>query len=78
METVPPDQAHYCTEVITGTTFCPGHGTTCRRDECQHRFGTETSYLHLYTEAKPTAAEVTTHVPDGWYKIETRTRRTGH
>jgi hypothetical protein len=75
---VAPRDAHFCTEVIIGTTFCPDHGTRCRRDECARRHGTDTDYFHLYTLRRPTAAEVTGYLREGWYKIEAHTRQTGH
>jgi hypothetical protein len=78
MEEVAPSQAHFCTEVIIGTTFCADHGTKCRREDCARKYGTDISYLHLYTDARPRAAQVSEHVPDGWYKIQTSIRPTGH
>lgn len=78
MNIVEPREAHYCTEVIIGTTFCPEHSTKCRKDECQRRYGTDTDYMHLYTDVRPTGAEVSEHLPEGWYKIEVHSRATGH
>lgn len=72
---VPPSQASFCTEVITGTTFCPLHGTRCRREECQRKYGTDTDYFHLYTADRPLRREIGAGRP-GWYKISSTTRLT--
>lgn len=75
---VNPDKARYYAEVIIGKTFCTDHGTTCKRDECMRKYGTETDYAYDYFDDKPTSAEVTAWlVPNSWYVVERKIRKCG-
>lgn len=72
-ETSPSNATHHA-NVVIGQTYCPDHGTKCRRDDCMHRFGTQTSYFDTYFDSKPSTADL--GVPDGWYVLERSVRQT--
>ena len=70
--TVDPSKGNYYAELIIGVTFCPDHGTKCRRINDMRSYGTNTDYAYAYFDDKPSAEDLDAMVPDGWYRLGKR------
>lgn len=66
-----PSEADWYVHVVWGSSYCPDHGSKCRRPGCDLRHGTSTGESDMYfTGDSPTLGQRNAMVPEDCYKIK--------